>query len=415
VDLAGIQTIPILSVGRPLDPVDLRQIEHRLHLEFEKWDTQVGDISVLSEQPLVLSEREWRRLCHLAEQLAAETIRLELEVLAEPDLQILIGLPQALRKTLAIWLKNRPPGEGRAVRVMRFDFHPTHSGWCVSEVNSDVPGGWREGTTLPLLYQKFYPEFRCPASPLNSWGEAVQSIYTGGRVAILSAPGHLADHQVACAFARELHSRGLPSETVTTPAALAWKSDACVLRAQCEPLTLIVRFYQAEWLAALPRRTGWSHLFEQTGIHVINPLLSAISESKRFTLARQTKSGYPFLSALMPETRDPRQVDSGSWHEWVLKATYSNTGDQVHIPQSSASRKHAHVVVNALRHPHQWAAQRMFVTTPVETVRGPLYPCIGVFVVNGRASGAYVRLSATQVTDCYAVEAPLLITAESQT
>jgi glutathionylspermidine synthase len=38
-----------------------------------------------------------------------------------------------------------------------------------------------------------------------------------------------------------------------------------------------------------------------------------------------------------------------------------------------------------------------------------LYPCIGVFVVDGRAAGAYVRLSKRQVTDGSSKEAPLFI------
>ena len=36
------------------------------------------------------------------------------------------------------------------IRLMRFDFHPTTDNcWCVSEVNSDVPGGFAEASLLP--------------------------------------------------------------------------------------------------------------------------------------------------------------------------------------------------------------------------------------------------------------------------
>jgi hypothetical protein len=38
-----------------------------------------------------------------------------------------------------------------APAAMRFDFHPIASGWCVSEANTDVPGGWREGASVPRL------------------------------------------------------------------------------------------------------------------------------------------------------------------------------------------------------------------------------------------------------------------------
>ena len=38
------------------------------------------------------------------------------------------------------------------IRLMRYDFHPTIDGkWAVSEVNSDVPGGFAESSLLPEL------------------------------------------------------------------------------------------------------------------------------------------------------------------------------------------------------------------------------------------------------------------------
>lgn len=68
--------------------VDLRKIEWHLHLECNKWDTLVGDVSVLSEHALILSRGEWDLLCCYAEQLAAETAALELfalrKALAKP-------------------------------------------------------------------------------------------------------------------------------------------------------------------------------------------------------------------------------------------------------------------------------------------------------------------------------------------
>jgi hypothetical protein len=38
-----------------------------------------------------------------------------------------------------------------AARVLRFDFHWTDQGWKISEVNSDVPGGYCEASDLPRL------------------------------------------------------------------------------------------------------------------------------------------------------------------------------------------------------------------------------------------------------------------------
>jgi hypothetical protein len=38
------------------------------------------------------------------------------------------------------------------IRLMRFDFHPSIDGnWVVTEVNSDVPGGFAEASLMPQL------------------------------------------------------------------------------------------------------------------------------------------------------------------------------------------------------------------------------------------------------------------------
>ena len=143
-------------------------------------------------------------------------------------------------------------------------------------------------------------------------------------------------------------------------------------------------------------------------IPVLNPIISAISESKRFPLLfRETKT-CPCWQALMPECRDQREIASGEWDGWVLKACYSNTGDQVPIAGDLPQRERQQAIREAQRHPSKWIAQRRFSTLALESCRGPLFPCVGVFVIGGRAAGAYARLSRRQVTDGAALEAPLL-------
>ena len=74
---------------------------------------------------------------------------------------------------------------------MRFDFHPTIAGWAVSEVNSDVPGGYNEATLLPVLFGRVRNYGRRPPSPLSAWGEAMECALTARTVVFLSAPGYL--------------------------------------------------------------------------------------------------------------------------------------------------------------------------------------------------------------------------------
>ena len=185
-------------------------IERKLHLAFNKWDTQVGDTAVLSSQPVIISRRTWIKLQGIAEALAAEVLLQESEVFGNDSLQKFIGIPRSLRAVLAK-LRRRPLSNARS---LRFNFHPTKAGWCVSEVNADVPGGWREATSLPDLSKASYPELCVPGSPLAAWADAVRDLVGDGHVALLSAPGFLEDLQVIYTFQRELLQRGIESVLV---------------------------------------------------------------------------------------------------------------------------------------------------------------------------------------------------------
>jgi len=382
-----------LKLGLPIPLMEMRRIERHLHLECNKWDTQVGDHKTLLNQALIINRREWQFLCQTAEQLAAETLRLESALLENPRSAKLLGLPNALWPILS----DRQPQP----RAMRFDFHPTSSGWRVSEVNSDVPGGWNEGTNLPLLYKPFYQELELPASPLDAWLNSIRSLASDGCVDMLVAPGFLEDQQVVLTFIRKLRGLNIPCRIIHTPAALDFRNTR-------ERVSVIVRFYQIEWLCSLPSATNWKQLLQAEQIPVINPGIAAISESKRFPLTF-SESSCPAWKTFMPECRDPRDVHAPDWDDWALKASYSNTGDRVYLCNTLARQQRESVIKKAATNPMQWIAQRRFQTMPVDSTSGPLYPCVGVFVVDGKAAGAYVRLSTHQVTDGAAKEAPLLI------
>ena len=59
--------------------------------------------------------------------------------------------------------------------------------------------------------------------------------------------------------------------------------------------------------------------------------------------------------------------------------------------------------------PGGWVAQRRFATVALASPIGRVRPCIGVYVVDGRAAGAYARLSRGAVVDYSAVDVALLV------
>jgi len=362
---------------------------------------------MLSSQPLLIAQDQWDRLCESAERLAAETHAMETEICHRAELHQQLGISKPLRHCLRSMDWSQP---SRSVRTMRFDFHPTRHGWAVSEVNSDVPGGYTEASLLPALFTQFREYGHLPPSPLTAWGAAIESTLPPGIVVFLSASGYLEDHQVVRGLIDELSKRGIASHWIQSPSCLQWNSGEPRFASHPQlTIATVVRFYQAEWLCELPQRTNWRPLLSRAGF-TTNPTISVFAESKRFPLL------WPHLSAstatwraIMPECRDPREIEAKHRGEWVLKASYSNTGDFVILGDAVSGQAWTDALRKARSSGAHWVAQRRFDTTPLDSVEGLLYPCIGVFVVNGEASGAYVRLSRGQLTDGLALEAPLFI------
>lgn len=395
-------------LGRAVRPDVFSLIRRRMILDFCKWDPQIGDESVLLNQPMILDSETWARLTTAAEEMAAEVAEVELELLKFPRFMPFLGTPDSVVRVL------RSQGGANcapAVRTLRFDFHPTSEGWKVSEVNSDVPGGFTESSHFSAMMGEHYPLTQPAGNPLRAWTQAIISAVREGQVAILYAPGYMEDQQVATLLGATLWQEGCVVHFVQSPAEFCWRNCRAFVDGpqSMVPLDAIVRFYQGEWLGNLPKRTGWHHLFSNPATMVTNPGYASLAESKRLPLIwGELSSRTAALRTMFPECCEPREVDSQD-DEWVFKAAYSNTGDEVIMPWllDRATRKKFQTRIR--RHPRHWVAQRRFLPLRVRADSGELSPCIGIFTINGKAAGGYVRLARGTVVDYRATEAAILI------
>jgi glutathionylspermidine synthase len=377
-------------------------------LEYCKWDPQIGDESVLLNQPMILDAETWTRLATAAERMAAETAGVEAELLERPQLMPSLGMPSSL---LRVFRFLDATDFAPAVRTLRFDFHPTLEGWKVSEVNSDVPGGFTESSHFPAMMAEHYPLMRPAGNPLRAWSRAMTSSISAAEVAILYAPGYMEDQQVASLLGATLQQEECAVHFIQHPGGIRWRDGKACLDGtrSMVPLDAIVRFYQGEWLGNLPRRTGWHHLFSKSRTMVTNPGYAILAESKRLPLVwGQLSSPTDTLKAMFPECREPREVDSQE-EEWVFKPAFSNTGDDVILPSLLDQATWKSLRATILRHPQRWVAQRRFLAARVRADSGEFSPCIGVYTINGKAEGAYVRLARGPVVEYRASEAALLI------
>ena len=404
------------TFGRRLTESEFLEVQSRLALDCFKWDIQIGDTTTLFRQPLLIRPAIWQQLAKRAEELAAELMAAEREIVTRPELYSKLGLSPNLHPIL--WEASRNGEAATDIRALRFDFHYTTCGWRISEVNSDVPGGYTEASRFTQLVSRFTPHTRPCGDPARMWTDAImRHVGAQGRVALLSAPGFLEDQQITAFLAAELQARGAETFLAHGPSQLYWRAGKAhaVHKSGLIPLYAIVRFYQAEWLLKLPNATGWKQLLVSGKTLVTNPGYSLLTESKRFPLVWDyLETKMTCWRSLLPESCSPqdKRWQSISDKSWVLKEAFSNTGDSIHMCEAvSAPLWNAHKHA-ALKHPERWVVQRKFDVAPVWSEFGSVYPCIGVFTINGEAAGAYTRVGLKPVIDYKAMDVALLITEE---
>jgi glutathionylspermidine synthase len=299
------------------------------------------------------------------------------------------------------------------VRTLRFDFHYTTDGWRISEVNSDVPGGYAEASVFPKLVADCVPSAKPAGNPAAQWANAMTStVAESGTVALLSAVGFLEDQQVIAFLAIHLQQRGIETVLLHHPEQLTWKSRkaSAMSRGKHIGLGAIIRFYQGEWLARSADRNSWKRFFVGGETPITNPGSALLTESKRFPLTWDGLSTeMSTWRKLLPESRDPRDTGWQMGDDWVLKLSFSNTGDEVYVRELMNEQAWSSLCRRVRKNPSQWIAQRRFQPVAVASAVGPVFPCIGVYVIDGRAAGAYARASTYPVIDYAAMDVALLI------
>jgi hypothetical protein len=194
-----------------------------------------------------------------------------------------------------------------------------------------------------------------------------------------------------------------------------WRDGRAWAPSSDEPLGAIHRFFQVEWLPRLGAGAAWEPLLVGGRTRVTNPACAALSESKRLPLLFDAlRADTPTWRSVLPETRDPRDAPLLMGDAWVLKATYSNNGDDVTMRAATSAARFLLRALAARLAPASWIAQRRFDVVPLPSPIGPLHTCVGVYTVDGAAAGAYARATRRPFIDFAASDAALLIDGESR-
>jgi hypothetical protein len=253
--------------------------------------------------------------------------------------------------------------------------------------------------------------------PIDAWADAIAaSAARGFPIALIAAPGYIEDNEIIAYVARQLHACGFQTQ-LAKPEQIAWSDGVARLSTgwYSGEIGALVRFYQSEWLARLPRGCGWRHFFLDGRTPVGNPGIAVLGESKRLPLVWD-RIDLPISSwrAVLPETRDPREAPWETDGAWIIKSAYCNNGDTVGSCGWLSPGRWQQLVKEVRRKPAEWVAQRRFDTLACETPAGPMRPCLGVYVINGVAAGIYGRLSSGPIIDYAAMDAAVLVASDDK-
>ena len=387
--------------------------EYRLQAMFDcyKWDPQFCDNNTLAKYVLVLTKEENDEVIKLTKQLEQET-RLAEEYLNK---HIKIAKKLSLPPKILQQIPNMQNyDKTKNIRLMRYDFHlDINHNWVVTEVNSDVPGGFAESSLLTDLARK---TINIPELEYTSFGEKMVKAINNklnkiGTIMMVHCTCFSDDRQVMQYMGDRLKREGYK---IIYGAAdhinFKEKQAYSILDNNKEKIDLIFRFTPLEWLIQMkPRR--WDGYFNSTTISCNHPV-SIYAQSKRFPFVWNDleKAGINMdtWKNLLPETLEVK--DLGKKQGFIYKPIYGRVGERISIKEACKGDEYKKIIKDVKKHPNQYLAQKKFESLPLKGEDGTEYHvCLGSYIIEGEHAGYYARISEYPRIDSYAADIPVLI------
>lgn len=387
--------------------------EYRLTLMFDcyKWDPQFLDSNTIAKYALIITKKEHEELRKLTEKLDAETREAEEFLNNHLEITKPLALPKKVRKEIKN-MKNYKPEEH--VRLMRYDFHPTMEGkWAVSEVNSDVPGGFAEASFMPKTAAKIWENNKFE---YINFGEILteaiaQKVPENGRIMMVHCTSYSDDRQVMQFLGDRLKEKGFriiysAADHIRFQDNIAYS----ILDGNEGRLNAIFRFTPLEWLTDIKPKK-WQGYFDTTTVSCNHPI-AIYAQTKRFPLVWEAleKQGIRLNTwrELLPETLEVKAVKGKEGY--IFKPACGRVGEKISIQEACRGDEYKKILMDVKRHPKKYLAQKKFNSRPLLGENGERYHiCLGSYTVEGAHAGYYARISLTPRIDSNAADIPVLI------
>ena len=390
--------------------------EYRLDLIFNcyKWDPQFLDNNTVAKHVLVISKEEHEEIKRLTEEIDKETREAE-EFLNN---NFKLAKPLALPRKIYSELKNmKNYDKEKHIRLMRYDFHPVEDGsWAVSEVNSDVPGGFAEATLIPEVARKVIGKE--DFSYIN-FGEILvdaisKKVKKNGRIMLVHCTSYSDDRQVMQFLGDKLEKLGY--EVIYGAADhLKFENGEAIslLNSKEGKVDGIFRFTPLEWLKEIkPKR--WGGYFDTITPSCNHPV-AIFAQTKRFPLVWDVleKNGIKLDTwrKLLPDTIEVKDVKGKDGY--IFKPACGRVGEKISIKEACIGDEYKKILDDVRKHPKQFLAQKKFKSKPVIGDDGTkFHVCLGSYSVDGIHGGYYARISNLPRIDSNAADIPVLIEGE---
>ena len=387
--------------------------DYRIDAIFDcyKWDPQFLDNYTLAKHVLVLTEEEASLIAKLTEELDIETRNAENFLNNNLELTKPLHLPKKINNELK---RMNNYDEDKHIRLMRYDFHPTIDGsFKISEVNSDVPGGFAEASLLPELAIKY---LKSDNYKFINFGDILaealkKKIKKNGTIMFVHCTCYSDDRQVMEYIGDKMEEYGYK---VLYGAAdhISFKD----LKAYSElnnnqgEIDGIFRFTPLEWLKDIKPKT-WDGYFDTITPSCNHPI-AIFAQTKRFPLIWDTleQNGISLKTwrELLPDTIEVKDLKNKEGY--IFKPACGRVGEKISIKEAISEDEYNRILKEVKKHPKDYLAQKKFISKPLITESGEEYHvCLGSYSVEKKHAGFYARISKTARIDSNAQDIPVII------
>ena len=376
-----------------------------------KWDPQFEDANTLSEYALVLTKEEAEEVATLTEQLEQETEEVELLLKNHLRFAKQLQIPKDLWKELKKMRNYNPQNH---IRLTRYDFHQTiDNKWVISEINSDVPGGFAESSLLPKLAIQYLKK---PNYTSIDFGENLQKVIQkkvkpNGTIMLAHCTSFSDDRQVMQYLGDELSKKNYQILYGSVDHITFKNKEAySILEGYKQKIDGMIRFTPLEWIAKFRPKT-WKGLFDTTTPSCNFPI-AIFTQTKRFPLIWDTleKNNIKINTwkKLLPKTMEIKKV---SHQEKVIyKPAWGRVGENISIKEACSEKEYETILKDVKKHPKKYIAQEKFISKPLETSSKQTYHiCLGSYAIDKKHGGFYARMSSIPRIDSQAQDIPVII------